>query len=1684
MRRPTFTAQADTYISQINPAQNYGNASQMIVQRIQYFPARENQALLQFDVSSIPADSTIISATLIAKIWFNRALASPQAPFAVLPTANLDSWTEMGVTWDNRPGDASQGDPSSSVAGNDFFTHWDVTNIVRAWNSGALLNHGFRLKPAVTEPAGIYYYTRESSSAAQLIVTYAPEPCYPATSVTIGGATQGITDTQYTFHATVLPTTATPPILYTWEADEQSEFETYDTVITYTWATTGVKTITVTASNCESSVVGVHQIEVKAPVPACEFPLTGLTLAGPTTGYVDVESVYSATPVPGNATTPLTYTWQATEQTTYTGAQATRNYTWTTPGTKLITVMAQNCGGAVSLHYPVNVQPRPDLRISSAWYNPDEQRVYYIIQNDVDGGTALGGHTTQLFNEGSPVASAPFSETLEPGAVRAGSIPYVWACAGTTGQMRVCADTADVIPESGEGNNCLERTWLCDLTPPKITFGPVVEPANIGEHTARIVWTTDEPCRSRLEYGRNGAFQTSVVSNGVPKTQHIVDLTGLESGSLYWFNVTVIDDLFNSSTSGGRFFETLPPGSDPPEIAAAGMVEYPSETYEFYILQATLVEPQYVDHVSFFLDGKSIGADCTPDGNVYEVYLSPADMGLTRAQWFRSHTLKVDAYNLKGDVTSKTVTVIPPFRKMEARAYIQKVAPSDVLYVDGSIVPADTKVTVSVHAVEYKWGCSREGNEATPPGLGVVDCGEVRQDVQKVELFLDGTSVGTYYPPAGILTHDFVVDVGGKGSGAHTFKARATSSEGIVSEHEKTLMILNGRMCVDVTRQVTRLGNYYQVALTLKNTCSTRITLKSLEDRGIVGFYPAAGEGDASYSLSKTVYDSITQRASATLTINNVSLTFGEQHTVRYVAAPILYDKQYSGNTLSYSIGYDFIGIVRYTTSAGPTVIDGYFSQPWTGSASEALEQADYLLITSPDRLRSFATLPDWRAHEGKDREYHLVLSRMAELATLRNGVLGFLSSDFTALELDALLEPRGRWAKALHPNFRGYNGTGYVLFVGEDEIIPPQGAGYGVPYSDLRYASTSGEAKPELVLGRIVGDDLGTLSQGLLNSLSVARTGVGFDRQRALLNSGRGPNESDFWTQIKGVRSRLDFPTITALRWSDIGYTADILARIQTEMALGQSLVVYRGHGGSSSWGYDDSANFTADDIASLDFNNYHPFVWGLGCSTADYRNSYSNPEGWLRYGAGGYVGAVNIAYTQRNGYATEAFFNRWGKNGALSVGSAKVDMERKHWGDSYVLEAWNWKAWIYQHPLLGDPKFGALPTLAVNAAQPVASDGPIGAIALTLPDYVVEPENGLDYVSLPEGSEWLSPTEYIVPTWKETYTYPQGQRVQTVTLTAQGGLVVATGLRLPTYTLMIDCDCAAPAVAPLQETAANADFYPEFDQDYEWRITENPDGTSTLELFIYPFTYNPASTDARFYQKWDFVIDVFSSTVDIVSLRPTQATYFLTDTVAATLLVDNSGAEQTLFVQSVVKSLSGEVQTILPLQALHAITGTALLDLVVPDPLAPGDYVLEVTALDTEGRALDTEMTEFTVGVVSGEVMDLTATPALFKPGDGIALTLTFQNTGDMTLNGAAVIRVEGATVGETVEFTHTLTALAPGGTATFDAVWDSTGATDETYRVVGYVTHDFGAFAPKEAILSTRAYIYLPLVLRSSN
>jgi|GEM_PF-613767 len=93
-----------------------------------------------------------------------------------------------------------------------------------------------------------------------------------------------------------------------------------------------------------------------------------------------------------------------------------------------------------------------------------------------------------------------------------------------------------------------------DTTPP-IILNP--QAINITQTSARIIWDTDEPATSIVQYGITNSYGQTV-SNGSLVLSHGIDLTGLTPNTLYHFRVTSADQYNNSATSADYTFTTLP----------------------------------------------------------------------------------------------------------------------------------------------------------------------------------------------------------------------------------------------------------------------------------------------------------------------------------------------------------------------------------------------------------------------------------------------------------------------------------------------------------------------------------------------------------------------------------------------------------------------------------------------------------------------------------------------------------------------------------------------------------------------------------------------------------------------------------------------------------------------------------------------------------------------------------------------------------------------------------------------------------------------------------------------------------------------------------------------------------------------------------------------------------------------
>lgn len=227
---------------------------------------------------------------------------------------------------------------------------WEATGQTPVLHSGDLTDdvvfnwaEGGSKTVTVTASNGLDSYSASMTIEIAGVIT-------PPSAVEISGPATGLVNTPHTFTANVAPPDTTTPVEYTWEATGQTPVVHsggLSDAVTWSWASYGNKTITVTAGNGGGSVSDTFTIYVSLPVT----PPSAASINGPVAGLVNTPYQFTVDVAPPSTTVPLTYTWEATGQTPIIHSSDLSDavtFTWNTPGVKTIVVTAANAAASVS----------------------------------------------------------------------------------------------------------------------------------------------------------------------------------------------------------------------------------------------------------------------------------------------------------------------------------------------------------------------------------------------------------------------------------------------------------------------------------------------------------------------------------------------------------------------------------------------------------------------------------------------------------------------------------------------------------------------------------------------------------------------------------------------------------------------------------------------------------------------------------------------------------------------------------------------------------------------------------------------------------------------------------------------------------------------------------------------------------------------------------------------------------------------------------------------------------------------------------------------------------------------------------------------------------------------------------------------------------------------------------------
>jgi hypothetical protein len=177
---------ADDFVDSYNPNLNNGSGSGLRA-GILNSPYTEYQAYLRFDLSGIPSDQKITNISL--KLYDYDYQGTSGKIISVFAVSN-DTWNEMTLTWNNKPGYNASYQANQSITGTGQYFTWDISTFKDFCSGSDKL-----LSVVVIATDDPYYsfnfYSREGFNKPYLTVETSPVPL-PGALILLGSALLGL----------------------------------------------------------------------------------------------------------------------------------------------------------------------------------------------------------------------------------------------------------------------------------------------------------------------------------------------------------------------------------------------------------------------------------------------------------------------------------------------------------------------------------------------------------------------------------------------------------------------------------------------------------------------------------------------------------------------------------------------------------------------------------------------------------------------------------------------------------------------------------------------------------------------------------------------------------------------------------------------------------------------------------------------------------------------------------------------------------------------------------------------------------------------------------------------------------------------------------------------------------------------------------------------------------------------------------------------------------------------------------------------------------------------------------------------------------------------------------------------------------------------------------------------------
>ena len=662
---------------------------------------------------------------------------------------------------------------------------------------------------------------------------------------------------------------------------------------------------------------------------------------------------------------------------------------------------------------------QPDLIVSDIWtYEGD---LCYQVQNIAEV-SAPAPHDGFLEVDGVAFLTNNFKEVLGPGD-RANRCMSEWTCTGQSQTLFACTDIKNEVPEANENNNCREEIWTCDQTAPRIIKGPLI--LNKTENSVEIYWETDEAGYPSVEYDQKADQYGMVVTSTQPALINYITLANLLPGGVYQYRVSTQDQSGNLVRSKDQFFYLDPPSdTEPPISEAPSYFRIPGPFVRFQVA-LPVSDNKGVDRVMMYLDDNLIGTDFSlgKEGK-FEIQLVPGSSGFSHLEFFAPHTITTVAYDRFGLATKRFFDWTPPPEPMDGELRIVSPDEDTIFYFPEDTTPMGTEIPFSIYAAQYS------AELCPPPGVGGdLECHHVSEPVETIEWTINGETLGNH-PYATYREYNWDADLVPMGD--YPLIVQAFAEDGSYLTELRTIHLRIGTPDLVLARSVFREGQAFRVILALQNQGTVPIEISTVED-SVLGFQ-VLDPDDPDYQFD-AVYDPLSRRTDIHIDLRTPSswlnLRPDESKTISYLVVPIL-SPEYPLE--EYSIGTNSVQVRTNNSGAIETRSYSLFRTQTTDGLrfSNTIEmmrtQADYLIVTNPQMLGYF----DYGSGLADQ-----LLDRLGELTVVKGGMLGYLEGAPTMHQIDDTIEIWGQTMLSSSGTPGGYLRDGYLLLVGETNIIP-----------------------------------------------------------------------------------------------------------------------------------------------------------------------------------------------------------------------------------------------------------------------------------------------------------------------------------------------------------------------------------------------------------------------------------------------------------------------------------------------------------------------------------------------------------------------------------------------------------------------------------------------------------------------